>query len=168
MDGRGLLQVFLVSFPQGPDCLPYVLLITGYVVAFVTVDYPTLLVHGALVFRFHKYLFDSCVSLEVYFDSILTTDVHETFGCALYIRNNHLTYCVDWSWVCISCLERLGSPLNLLHARDWGLQLLPMNKEFPVSASHQLMLIMSLPFVHTNQGINLHNGKQSNFKPKYW
>ncbi len=34
-------------------------------------------------------------------------------------------------------------------ARDWGLQFLPMNEEFPVSASHQLVLITSLPFVHT-------------------
>ncbi len=46
-------------------------------------------------------------------------------------------------------LERLGNPVNLLRARDWGLQLLPMNEEFPVSASHQLVLITSLPFVHT-------------------
>ena len=46
-------------------------------------------------------------------------------------------------------LERLGNPVNLLHARDWGLQLLPMNEEFPVSVSHQLVLITSLPFVHT-------------------
>ena len=46
-------------------------------------------------------------------------------------------------------LERLGNPLNLLRARDWGLQLLPMNEEFPVSTSHQLVLITSLPFVHT-------------------
>ena len=42
-----------------------------------------------------------------------------------------------------------GNPLNLLRARDWGLQLSPMNEEFPVSASHQLALITSLPFVHT-------------------
>jgi hypothetical protein len=39
--------------------------------------------------------------------------------------------------------------LNLLRARDWGLQLFPMNEEFPVSASHKLALITSLPFVHT-------------------
>ena len=45
--------------------------------------------------------------------------------------------------------EGPGNPLNLLRARDWGLQLLPMNEEFPVSASHQLVLITSLPFVHT-------------------
>jgi hypothetical protein len=42
-----------------------------------------------------------------------------------------------------------GNPLNHFHARDWGLQLLPMNEEFPVSASHKLALITSLPFVHT-------------------
>ena len=43
----------------------------------------------------------------------------------------------------------LGNPLNLLRARDRGLQLFPMNEEFPVSASHKLALITSLPFVHT-------------------
>ena len=42
-----------------------------------------------------------------------------------------------------------GNPLNLLRARDWGLQLFPMNEEFPVSAGHKLALIKSLPFVHT-------------------
>ena len=42
-----------------------------------------------------------------------------------------------------------GNPLNLLRARDWGLQLFPMNEEFPVCASHKLALITSLPFVHT-------------------
>ena len=42
-----------------------------------------------------------------------------------------------------------GNPLNRLRARDWGLQLFPMNEEFPVSASHKLALITSLPFVHT-------------------
>jgi hypothetical protein len=42
-----------------------------------------------------------------------------------------------------------GNPLNLLRARDWGLQLFSMNEEFPVSASHKLALITSLPFVHT-------------------
>ena len=46
-------------------------------------------------------------------------------------------------------LKRSGNPLNLFRARDWGLQLFPMNEEFPVSASHQLALIKSLPFVHT-------------------
>ena len=42
-----------------------------------------------------------------------------------------------------------GNPLNLARSKDWGLQLFPMNPEFPVSASHQLALIESLPFVHT-------------------
>ena len=45
--------------------------------------------------------------------------------------------------------EGLGNPQNPNRARDWGLQLFPMNEEFLVSASHQLVLIASLPFVHT-------------------
>ncbi len=42
-----------------------------------------------------------------------------------------------------------GNPLNLVRGRDRGLQLFPVNQEFPVSASHKLALITSLPFVHT-------------------
>ena len=45
--------------------------------------------------------------------------------------------------------EGLGNPLNLLRDGDRELQLSPLNEEFPVSASHQLALITSLPFVHT-------------------
>ena len=39
--------------------------------------------------------------------------------------------------------------MNRFRARDRGLQLFPVNEEFPVSASHKLALITSLPFVHT-------------------
>ncbi|KAK1784574.1 hypothetical protein P4O66_019986 [Electrophorus voltai] len=42
-----------------------------------------------------------------------------------------------------------GNPLNPIRDGDWGLQLFPMNEEFPVSAGHKLALIKSLPFVHT-------------------
>jgi hypothetical protein len=46
-----------------------------------------------------------------------------------------------------------GEPVETPSAprRDWdrGLQLCPLNEEFPVSAGHQLVLITSLPFVHT-------------------
>ena len=45
--------------------------------------------------------------------------------------------------------EGLGNPLNLCRDGDRELQLFPLNEEFPVSASHQLALITSLPFVHT-------------------
>ena len=50
---------------------------------------------------------------------------------------------------CLPWPKGPGNPLNLLRARDWGLQLFPMNEEFPVNASHKLALITSLPFVHT-------------------
>ncbi|KAJ7983672.1 hypothetical protein DPEC_G00374250 [Dallia pectoralis] len=43
----------------------------------------------------------------------------------------------------------VGNPMNPTRDRDWGLQLFPMNEEFPVSAGHKLALIKSLPFVHT-------------------
>ena len=42
-----------------------------------------------------------------------------------------------------------GNPLNPLRGRDRSLQLFSVNQEFPVSASHKLALITSLPFVHT-------------------
>ena len=45
--------------------------------------------------------------------------------------------------------EGLGNLLKLHRAGDRPLQLLVLNEEFLVSASHQLVLITSLPFVHT-------------------
>ena len=47
------------------------------------------------------------------------------------------------------CLERLGNLLKTHRDGDRFLQLLIFNEEFLVSASHQLVLITSLPFVHT-------------------
>ena len=47
------------------------------------------------------------------------------------------------------CSRELGNPMKLLHDWDWGLKLFPLNEEFPVNTSHQLVLITSLPFVHT-------------------
>ena len=43
----------------------------------------------------------------------------------------------------------LGNLLKLHRDGDRSLQLLVFNEEFLVSASHQLALITSLPFVHT-------------------
>ena len=47
------------------------------------------------------------------------------------------------------CLERLGNLFKMHRDGDRLLQLLIFNEEFLVSASHQLVLITSLPFVHT-------------------
>ncbi len=46
-------------------------------------------------------------------------------------------------------LTGLGNLLKFDRAGDRSLQLLVFNEEFLVSASHQLALITSLPFVHT-------------------
>ena len=45
--------------------------------------------------------------------------------------------------------EGLGNLLKLYRDGDRALQLLLLNEEFLVSASHQLALITSLPFVNT-------------------
>ena len=79
MDGRGLFKVLLASFLKGPCCLPYVLLIAGYVNALEAVDYPTFLVLWVLVLGLHEDLLDCCVALEVILYAILTTCVFETF-----------------------------------------------------------------------------------------
>ena len=50
---------------------------------------------------------------------------------------------------CSPFLRRTGKPLNPIRGRDRGLQLFPVNQEFPVGASHKLASITSLPFVHT-------------------
>ena len=47
------------------------------------------------------------------------------------------------------CPIGLGNLLNPHRDGDRLLQLLIFNEEFLVSASHQLVLITSLPFVHT-------------------
>ena len=47
------------------------------------------------------------------------------------------------------CPIGLGNLLNTHRDGDRVLQLLLFNEEFLVSASHQLVLITSLPFVHT-------------------
>ena len=49
----------------------------------------------------------------------------------------------------IPCPKGLGNLLNVCRDRDRLLQLLILNEEFLVNASHQLALITSLPFVHT-------------------
>lgn len=41
-----------------------------------------------------------------------------------------------------------GNPWNPIRDGDRGLQLLPMNKEFPVSAGHKFAVIKSLPFTY--------------------
>ena len=48
-----------------------------------------------------------------------------------------------------SCLKWLGNLFKMHRDGDRSLQLLIFNEEFLVSASHQLVLITSLPFVHT-------------------
>jgi hypothetical protein len=55
-----------------------------------------------------------------------------------------LTKAASWPWP-----KGLGNLVKLCRAGDRSLQLLVLNEEFLVSASHQLALITSLPFVHT-------------------
>ena len=51
---------------------------------------------------------------------------------------------------CVRTLpERVGEPAEPPSCQGSGLVILPVNEEFPVSVSHQLALIKSLPFVHT-------------------
>ena len=49
----------------------------------------------------------------------------------------------------LPCPKGLGNLVNVCRDRDRLLQLLIFNEECLVSASHQLALITSLPFVHT-------------------
>jgi hypothetical protein len=50
--------------------------------------------------------------------------------------------------------EGMGNLLKLRRDGDRALQLLLFNEESLVSTSHQLVLITSLPFVHTARRIN--------------
>ena len=63
------------------------------------------------------------------------------------------------------CPEGLGNLVKLCRAGDRALQLLLFNEEFLVSASHQLALITSLPFVHTARRYYRLNGS---VRPSDW
>ncbi len=62
-------------------------------------------------------------------------------------------------------LKSLGNLVKLCRAGDRALQLLLFNEEFLVSASHQLALITSLPFVHTARRYYRLNGS---VRPSDW
>ena len=63
VDGRGLLEVFLVSFSKDPSFFPYVVLTAGYVVALETVDNPALLFFRVLVLWLHVVLPLKCTCI---------------------------------------------------------------------------------------------------------
>jgi hypothetical protein len=52
----------------------------------------------------------------------------------------------------------MSNLVKLSRNRDRSLQLLVVNEEFLVSASHHLVLIASLPFVHTARRFNRLDG----------
>ena len=63
------------------------------------------------------------------------------------------------------CPRGPGNLVKLHRAGDRPLQLLVFNEEFLVSASHQLALITSLPFVHTARRYYRLNGL---VRPRDW
>ena len=65
----------------------------------------------------------------------------DVLGCtrAMLMRSTSLWSCLKW----------LGKLFKMHRDGDRSLQFLIFNEEFLVSASHQLVLITSLPFVHT-------------------
>lgn len=58
--------------------------------------------------------------------------------------------------------------MKLCRAGDRSLQLLVLNEEFLVSASHQLALITSLPFVHTARRYYRLNGLVRPLDCMFW
>ena len=109
----------------------------------------------------------ACVSDVAFLPSGVRVDSHEKFifleGLAASSRtrlsNNRSVMPLDvlgrtratlkGSACVFPFLRRTGNPLNPFRGRDRGLQFFPVNQECPVSASHKLALITSLPFVHT-------------------
>ena len=63
-------------------------------------------------------------------------------GCTRATLERSACCSLPWS-------KDLGNPWKTFRDRARELQLFPFNEEFPVSVSHQLALITSLPFVHT-------------------
>ncbi|KAD0280372.1 hypothetical protein E3N88_44516 [Mikania micrantha] len=78
--------------------------------------------------------------------SLLTSYVE--FCDALRCSGPHARY-TDVFNEYIALADRPGKSLKFHRDGDRSLQLLVLNEEFLVSASHQLALTTSLPFVHT-------------------
>ena len=79
MDGRGFLEVLLVTLPQCPCCFSYIFFTAGEVITLVAVYYPTSTILGFLVLRSHKCVLDCGAAFEVGLYAILTTYVFEAF-----------------------------------------------------------------------------------------
>ena len=65
----------------------------------------------------------------------------DVLGCTRATLAHSVSLCI--------CLIWLGNLVKMCRHGDRLLELLIFNEEFLVSASHQLVLIASLPFVHT-------------------
>ena len=72
--------------------LSYIFLITLHPATFITVDDPTLLHHGILIFRVHQEVLDGSPSLEVYLYTKVTAFFLDTFTQPLIIWNSYIEF----------------------------------------------------------------------------
>ena len=104
-------------------------------------------------------------------ESLFDIRPKRTASFGVFGRRQRLLGASDWkvTLVLYGLRETLAekSGQSKIHAViwDWGLQLLSMNEEFPVSAIHHIALITSLPFVHTARRYYRLNGS---VRPSDW
>ena len=79
-----------------------------------TVYNSTFVVPGVLVLRLHEVLFYGSIALEMYLDTMLTTDVFETFGYSFSVWYYYLTYCGLVSWKRVVVVLCLGCCLSCI------------------------------------------------------
>ena len=88
--GGGGLLVFFEPLTKGSRGLSYIFIFTLHPSIFITVDDPTLLHHGVLIFRAHQEVLDGSPSLEVYLHTIVTAFVLDTFTQPLIVWNSYI------------------------------------------------------------------------------
>ena len=90
--GGGGLLVFFEPLTKGSRGLSYIFIFTLHPSTFITVDDPTLLHHGVLIFRVHQEVLDGSPSLEVYLHTKVTAFILGTFTQPPIVWNSYIGF----------------------------------------------------------------------------
>ena len=87
--------MFFEPLTKGSRGLSYIFFITLHPATFITVDDPTLLHHGVLIFRVHQEVLDGSPSLEIYLHTKVTAFFLDTFTQPLIVWNSYIGFRSD-------------------------------------------------------------------------
>ena len=90
--GGGGLLVFFEPLTKGSRGLSYIFIFTLHPSTFITIDDPTLLHHGVLIFRVHQEVLDGSPSLEEHLHTKVTAFFLDTFTQPPIVWNSHVGF----------------------------------------------------------------------------